>query len=108
MKKRQRRQEPQEEYSYEQLREEREYGLFWYSWLWNILRPILVILCVTVIVVGIFATGWHFISARYVDPVDASSTAAVTFEVKSGSSLTRVANNLEAAGLVRNRSVFKY
>ena len=108
MKKRQRRQEPQEEYSYEQLREEREYGLFWYSWLWNILRPILVILCVMVIVVGIFATGWHFISARYVDPVDASSTAAVTFEVKSGSSLTRVANNLEAAGLVRNRSVFKY
>lgn len=108
MKKRQRRQEPQEEYSYEQLREEREYGLFWYSWLWNILRPILVILCVTVIVVGIFATDWHFISARYVDPVDASSTAAVTFEVKSGSSLTRVANNLEAAGLVRNRSVFKY
>lgn len=108
MKKRQRRQEPQEEYSYEQLREEREYGLFWYSWLWNILRPILVILCVTVIVGGIFATGWHFISARYVDPVDASSTAAVTFEVKSGSSLTRVANNLEAAGLVRNRSVFKY
>ena len=108
LKKRQRRQEPQEEYSYEQLREEREYGLFWYSWLWNILRPILVILCVTVIVVGIFATGWHFISARYVDPVDASSTAAVTFEVKSGSSLTRVANNLEAAGLVRNRSVFKY
>lgn len=108
MKKRQRRQEPQEEYSYEQLREEREYGLFWYSWLWNILRPILVILCVTVIVVGIFATGWRYISARYVDPVDASSTAAVTFEVKSGSSLTRVANNLEAAGLVRNRSVFKY
>ena len=52
MKKRQRRQEPQEEYSYEQLREEREYGLFWYSWLWNILRPILVILCVTVIVVA--------------------------------------------------------
>lgn len=108
MKKRQRRQEPQEEYSYEQLREEREYGLFWYSWLWNILRPILVILCVAVIVAGIFATGWHYISARYVDPVDASSTAAVTFEVKSGSSLTRVANNLEAAGLVRNRSVFKY
>ena len=28
--------------------------------------------------------------------------------MKSGSSLTRVANNLEAAGLVRNRSVFKY
>ena len=107
MKKRKRWQE-QEEYSYAQLMEEREYGLFWYSWLWHILRPILVIICVCVIVIGIFATGWRYICARYVDPVNADSTATVTFEVKSGSSLTRVANNLENAGLVRNRSVFKY
>lgn len=98
----------QQDYSYEQLREEREYGLYWYSWLWQILRPILVILCVTVIVIGIFSTAWNYVSARFIDPVDPNSTAAVTFEVKSGSSLTRVANNLEAAGLVRNRSVFKY
>lgn len=100
--------QPQQDYSYEQLREEREYGLYWYSWLWQVLRPVLVILCVAVIVIGIFSTAWNYISARYIDPVDLNSTAAVTFEVKSGSSLTRVANNLEAAGLVRNRSVFKY
>lgn len=100
--------QPQQDYSYEQLREEREYGLYWYSWLWQVLRPVLVILCVAVIVIGIFSMAWNYVSARYIDPVDLNSTAAVTFEVKSGSSLTRVANNLEAAGLVRNRSVFKY
>ena len=97
-----------QDYSYERLREEREYGLFWYSWLWNILRPVLVFLCVAVIVVGVISIGWGYIDRHFVAPLDPASTESVTFEVASGSSLTRVANNLESAGLVRNRSVFKY
>jgi len=97
-----------EDYSYERLRREREYGLYWYSWLWQIARPVLVFLCVCVIVVGVLHLGWQYIDKNYVAPMEPDNTAPVTFEVKSGSSLTRVANNLEAAGLVRNRSVFKY
>lgn len=97
-----------EDYSYERLREEREYGLYWYSWLWNILRPVLVFLCVAVIVVGVLTVGWGYIDRHFVAPMEPGNATPVTFEVKSGSSLTRVANNLEAAGLVRNRSVFKY
>ena len=97
-----------DDYSYERLREEREYGLYWYSWLWHIGRPVLIFLCVAVIVVGIMTMGWHYIDSHFVAPLEPGSTEVVTFEVTSGSSLTRVANNLEAAGLVRNRSVFKY
>lgn len=97
-----------DDYSYERLREEREYGLYWYSWLWHIGRPALIFLCVAVIVVGIMTMGWHYIDSHFVAPLEPGSTEVVTFEVTSGSSLTRVANNLEAAGLVRNRSVFKY
>ena len=97
-----------EDYSYERLREEREYGLYWYSWLWNIFRPVLVFLCVAVIVVGILTMGWRYIDSRFVAPMEPDNTTPISFEVKSGSSLTRVANNLEAAGLVRNRSVFRY
>lgn len=108
MKKQKKRQTPQEEYSYERLRREREYGLYWYSWLWHIVRPLLIIVCVGVLVMGIFSATWSAVSSRFIDPVDPGSTASVVFEVKSGSSLTRVANNLEAAGLVRHRSVFKY
>ena len=97
-----------EDYSYERLREEREYGLFWYNWLWNIVRPVLVFLCVAVITVGVLTVAWNYLDARFIAPTEPGNTAPVTFEVKSGNSLTRVANNLEAAGLVRNRSVFKY
>lgn len=99
---------PQEEYSYDRLKEEREYGLYWYDWLWAIVRPALIGLCVLVLVAGIGLSIWGFVSERFIDPVEPGSTAEVIFEVKSGNSLTRVANNLEAAGLVRNRSVFKY
>lgn len=98
----------EEEYSYERLREERAYGLYWYSWLWAIARPVLIFLCVLVIVVGVLSLGWRYVDRRFIAPMDPASTAEVIFEVKAGSSLTRVANNLEAAGLVRNRSVFKY
>ena len=108
MKKKKRYRSSPDDYSYERLREEREYGLYWYSWLWHIGRPILVFLSVIVIVVGILSMGWGYIDRHYVAPMEPGNTAPVTFEVKSGSSLTRVANNLEAAGLVRNRSVFKY
>ncbi|MBQ9198112.1 MAG: endolytic transglycosylase MltG [Clostridia bacterium] len=97
-----------DDYSYERLREERQYGPYWYSWLWNILRPILIFLSVAVIVTGLLAMGWRYIDRHFVAPMEPGSAESVTFEVKSGSSLTRVANNLEAAGLVRNRSVFKY
>ena len=41
----------QREYTPESLREEREYGMFWYSWLWNILRPLALALCVLLVVV---------------------------------------------------------
>jgi len=33
---------PQEEYTYEQLREDRAYGFYWYNWLWSFLRPVLI------------------------------------------------------------------
>ena len=99
---------PREDYSYQRLREEREYGLYWYSWLWQILRPLLMVVCVVAIVMGVLSSAWGYIDRHYIAPVDVTNTSAVTFEVKSGNSLTRVAANLEAAGLVRNRSVFKY
>jgi len=93
---------------YDSMLEERRYGLYWYSWLWNILRPVLIALTVLVLTAGIILTAWGKISEKFIDPVDAASSEQIVFTVASGSSLTRVANNLEEAGLVRNKSVFKY
>ena len=95
-------------YTYRSMRDEREYGLFWYSGLWRILRPILVGLTVAVLVIGIGMTVWNKLYGSFVAPVDENDTAEYTFDISSGESLNRVATNLENAGLIRSKSVFKY
>ena len=95
-------------YTYRSLRDEREYGGYWYAGLWNILRPILIGACALMVVVGLLAAGWNRVYADYLAPSDASDTSAVPFAVESGQSLTRVATNLEKAGLIRSKTIFKY
>ena len=97
-----------EEYTPEQLLEERQYGLYWYSWLWNILRPVLIIACAVLLMVGVISFAWGKVSGALIDPVDTRDTTPIAFEIKSGDSLSRVANNLQGLNLVRNRTVFKY
>ncbi len=96
------------EYTHDSLVEEREYGLFWYSWLWNLLRPVLIFACSLLLLVGLLSYGWGQFSAVFIDPVNREDQTPVTFTVASGDSLTRVANNLQNQNLIRNRSVFKY
>ena len=95
-------------YTYRSLRDERQYGPYWYSGLWLILRPVLVGLAVAVAVLGIVTTLWGKVREEYLAPPAEGDTAEVAFEVESGQSLTRVAANLEAAGLIRSKTVFKY
>ena len=97
-----------EDVTWRSLREEREYGGYWYSGLWLVIRPILIGLTVAVIVTGICFSLWNKIYDDYLGPVDREDGTEVLFEISSGQSLTRVASNLEAAGLIHNRSVFKY
>jgi UPF0755 protein len=53
-------------------------------------------------------SGWNWVYGEFLSPVDPEDPTQIHFEVESGNSLTRVANNLEKANLVRNRTVFKY
>ena len=48
--------EEQQDYDYETLREDRKYGLYWFSGLWKILRPVLIGLCALLIVFGVLST----------------------------------------------------
>ena len=96
------------DYDHEKLRNEREYGFFWYSGLWNVLRPILVVLAALVLVFGVCSTIYSKVDEKYLSPVDVNDSSEVPFTVASGQSLTRVANNLEEQGLIKNRSIFKY
>ena len=94
--------------SYESIRDERRYGPYWYSALWRIIRPILIGLGAVLVVAGILFSVWNKVYGEFIAPPDENSTAQVPFTIESGQSLTRVANRLEEAGLIRNRTVFKY
>ena len=98
----------EKDYTYRSMRREREYGLYWYSGLWQVLRPVLVGLTVAVIVAGLCITGWNKLYGAFIAPVDPEDTETVSFEITSGQSLSRVAANLEQADLIRSKTVFKY
>ena len=98
----------EKEYTYRSIRDERKYGFYWYSALWKVLRPILVALTVFVVVAGICITVWNNLYGKFAAPVDTEDASEYTFEITSGQSLNRVASNLESAGLIRSRTVFKY
>ena len=90
------------------MRDERQYGLYWYSGLWQVLRPIMVGITVLVIVVGLLMTAWNKLYQEYIAPSDETDSQIYSFDISSGQSLNRVAANLEAAGLIRSKTVFKY
>lgn len=95
-------------YDHKSLYREREYGFFWYDWLWHIARPVLIAAAALILVGGLVLTGWDALGEKFFLPVDTADETPVTFVVESGNSLTTVANNLEKEGLIRNRSVLKY
>lgn len=99
---------PKRNYTYRSMRDERAYGLYWYSWLWRLLRPLLIGLATVLVVVGLASALWGKVYGAFLAPTEPGSQEIVAFDVQSGQSLTRVANNLEAAGLIRSRTVFKY
>ena len=94
--------------TYQSIRDERQYGPYWYNVLWRVIRPVLVLAVSLLVVAGILGSVWHAVYDEYLAPADVADPTPVAFRVESGQSLTRVANNLEAAGLIRNRTVFKY
>ena len=94
--------------TYRSIHREREYGGYWYSALWKVMRPLMIGLTVAVVIIGLGTTLWNKIYGDFLGPVDAADDSEVLFAIESGQSLTRVANNLEQAGLIHNKSVFKY
>jgi len=96
------------DYDHETLREERQYGFYWYSGLWRILRPVLVFATALLIVFGVASAVWQKIDDSFLSPVDPADQTEIAFSVESGNSLTRVSNNLEKQNLIKNSTFFKY
>jgi UPF0755 protein len=99
---------PKRAWDQRSLYEERRYGFFWYDWLWRLIRPAAILLCALLLLTGVFVSGGQMLYRRYLLPMNSDDQAPMSFVVESGSSLTRVAQDLEDQGLIRNHSVLKY
>ena len=95
-------------YDQRTVREEREYGVYWYAWLWRVLRPVTVFFCAVLIVIGLVTMGWNSVYEAFLMPVDPENTQTVRFTIESGDSISEIGENLEKAQLLRNRTVFRY
>ncbi|MDO4548862.1 MAG: endolytic transglycosylase MltG [Clostridia bacterium] len=95
-------------YTQRTLRHDREYGFYWYSWLWRIFRPLLVCLCAVIVVVGLVYSGWQALDSQLFAAPDPADATVVDFEITSGQSITSIGESLFNAGLVKNKGVFKY
>lgn len=95
-------------YTRKTLQRDREYGFYWYAWLWRALRPMLVFLCSLVIVAGLVASGLAFVNQHFFMPTEPGNNAVVDFTIEKGSTITQISNKLYEEKLVRNKGIFKY
>lgn len=97
-----------EKYNIETLHEDREYGMFWYAWLWKVIRPILIFLCAVLIVIGIVSFGYRQVYEHFFAPINANDPSVVKFEIEEGSSVTAIGHKLEEEQLINSGTMFRY
>lgn len=97
-----------EKYSIRALHEDREYGLYWYAWLWKLVRPVLIFLCSVLMVIGMVSIGYDRVYSAFFAPVAADNAEVVDFRIDSGETVTQIGERLQEAHLLRDKRVFKY
>ena len=95
-------------YNQRTLLREREYGFYWYAWLWKIIRPILIFGASAIIVLGIFVNVWFALYDNFLKPVNPDDQTTVTFKINQGDYVSTIGNHLVEQGLLRNKGIFKY
>ena len=97
-----------ENYNIRTLHEDREYGLYWYAWLWKLVRPVMIFLCSALIVIGLVSYGYNWVYENFLGPVDEKAQETREFVIESGESVTAIGNALEREQLLRDGRVFRY
>ena len=95
-------------YTRETVMRDREYGMFWYAWLWHVLRPVVIFACALLIVIGLISTVWDVIYFGYISAPDVNDYETPGFTISSGESITTIGKHLEEQGYIKSPSVFKY
>ena len=84
-----------EKYSIRALHEDREYGLYWYAWIWKILRPVLIFICSALMVIGMVSVGYDRVYDHFLAPVAADTSEYVAFKIEKGESVSKIADRLD-------------
>lgn len=74
---------------------------------WGFFRPIVITVISLVLVVGLIAYGYDYLTNKYFAPVDASDTAPVEVTIPKAASLTTIAQILYDNNVIRDKNVFK-
>ena len=80
-------------YNQRTLLREREYGFYWYAWLWKIIRPILIFGASAIIVLGIFVNIWFALYDNFLKPVNPDDQTTVTFKINQGDYVSTIGNH---------------
>ncbi len=92
-----------------QKTDKKKYGNFDLLFLiWSIMRPFMIALSCILLIVAILYTGTDYILNKYLLPVDSNNPTPVQVVIERGSSVSSIADTLEAYALVKNAAVFKY
>jgi len=94
-------------YNSQTLHKEREYGFFWYAGLWKLIRPLLIFSISLVVCAGLVVSAGNMLYEEFLMPVAPDDNTEITFRIKSGSSVTKISNNLYDQGFIRNKGIFK-
>lgn len=97
-----------EKYSIRALHEDREYGMYWYAWLWKAIRPVLIFICSALMVIGMVSVGYDRVYNAFFAPVERDNSEVVNFQIASGETVTQIGERLQQANLLRDSRVFKY
>lgn len=95
-------------YSQKTLMHDREYGFYWYAWLWKALRPLLILSISLIIVLGVVSTGWGYVYNHFFMPVNPQDTQVREFVIEPGTAISTIGENLVEQGYIKDKTIFKY
>lgn len=74
---------------------------------WRMLRPLLILLISAAIVWLLGSFAYRYVVDNYIAPVESDTSTVKTVEIKTGSSLSKIATLLYEEGIIRNKLVFQ-
>lgn len=75
--------------------------------IWRFTRPALLLIISAALVFWLGTAVFAYVKGNYFDPAGSDPSAVQTIQIKTGSSLSKIASTLYEAGIIRNKFVFQ-